>query len=416
MIKCSMCTSYLTEFTICPSCGKGYCKKHYFSSCPFCRVGTIEALAVVERRFESWEISWITGGNIRFGRVGFVEIRGVYRQVLTYIRNNTAKVEFEIIVFPSKKMSNSFRSRFSPRPSFQDPNIDDPDETSRFSVAFGPGNDARSIMLNSSALEPGSVNFVLSLLLAKEYDVSANRAMIGSKKIGQTIVAALTRYNAKLGIPFVASNAHTWESYASIVNYLNQSYTMFTTLRAIVIDDNLEVTAQFIEKHIGLILSQIKWELIHRLDESLNLVWNIIEVLTVIAGVSKIEALRARMAVLLERHLDALREKLKDQPDTMEAVNKLVNRLAVDEVYASRNSFIDSACEAFLQAVTQFGPHFDRADEILELMVYARGVGNQLELGQPSERSNFASLTKTLDLLSGIFHRQDIYPEIPIHA
>lgn len=410
-----MCTSLLSDFTICPSCGKGFCGDHTFPNCPFCKVGTQDASAVVETRFRSWEISWLNIGPVRFGLAGFTEIPSISSEVLTHLRNNVPKIQFEIILFPSKKLSNTFRSSFSPRPFFQNPNIDDPDEASRFSVAFGPGDGIRSILLNAAALEPRSVNFVLSLLLAREYDVRPTRAMIGSRKIGQTILAALTEYNKKLGIPFVASNAHTLESHAIFVNHLNQSYNMFMTLRAIVSEDNLEEAAYFVEKHVDLVFGQMKWEIIHLLDESLNLLWKTIEALTVMAGVSRQETLRTRMAVVMGRHLDTIRGKLANYPDAMRAIHLVINRLSGDECYATRDLFIEAACGAFLESVTQFGPNFDRTDEILELMLHVRKVSAKLE-EEGSDQSRFGSVTKTLELLDEIFERRDIYPEIPIHA
>jgi hypothetical protein len=319
-------------------------------------------------------------------------------------------------MFPSKKMSNDFKSSISTGAWFHEFTMKEPPEASRYSVVFDPRRRIRSILLNASALETDLVDFVLNVVLARAYDDTPMREFTGSRRVGKAVFSLLKSYNAKLGIPFVSFTTHTKEHYTIVVTNLNQSYTTFQVLREIVSEDNLDEASEFVEKHIELILAGVDWGVIHLLDESLDLLWKLIEVVTVIAGVSGITALRTRMEVLLSRQLQGLREKLHLHPDLANALAHLVASLAGAEIYSTRISYIEASCKAFSESATTLGPHLDRMDETIDLARAAKAFHDGLENGRTIVHPQFGTLERFTELLSEIFEKRNVYPEVPIRA
>src|SRR5260370_9183114 len=153
MIKCSLCGSELQAFSICPTCGKGFCPRHGNDLCPFCRVPRTTAVVSTERRYGSYEIVWVDAAGARVGLVGFEEVPREVPEILKSLTENRPTIPFEVIVFPDKNLSNEFRKIVVSLTPFAGFKMKDPPQESRFSTIYAPKRGPSTVLINRHALE-----------------------------------------------------------------------------------------------------------------------------------------------------------------------------------------------------------------------------------------------------------------------
>jgi hypothetical protein len=383
-------------------CGKGFCQKH--ASCEYCHRTITGGSLLVESR-GIWEISWIRDREYCVGLVGFSEVPREVSDILANLRKTQPRVSFEIIVFPDKKLSNDFRAAVYPDIALKGFKVQDPPAASRFAILYAPDTGRRSILFNSEAMKSGSTHFVLSLVLHPEYNALALRQMIGKEMIGKTCLEVLQRYNTRLGIPFVSSNRHTREWFTVAVIRLNESYTASKTVHEITTDENLSDASEYIEQQIRLILNRVDWEIIHVLDEALDLLWKIIRTQTSVASVSRHEVLKSRARLVIDSYIDQFKAKLRDRPDLIGAISLILEKFKGEDLLSSRLGYIERVSEIFNEATSLLSCEYSRLDEILELAVGVRDLDSQLQTNQPSPISRFGSVDAVSKILSAVFER-----------
>jgi hypothetical protein len=415
-MKSTLCDRQIASFFICLSCGKSYCEQHQVSTCQFCKGMTSEASASLEVRFNSWDVNWVAVGQSRVGLVGFEEIPGICVRVVLFLKETKIATPFEVILFPTKELSEKFKSSIARDSPFRSFILKKVPKESRYSVIFDPTRGVRSVLLNVSAIEPNLITFLLQLVLDEAYAELSQEAGFGLQDIGDTLLGAFKEYNSRLGIPFVSWNEKTKQQLSITVNNLNTSYTFYKVLGRIISEDNLDQAETFVLKHIELIFGDVDWEVIHLLDETLSLMLRIIDALTVVVGSSVHVALRSRVNAKFQRHLEDVEKGLGEFPDTIEALKHVVSKFSNLNVFASRRSYVRASCESLLESVKLLGPHYDRMDETLDLARAERKFANRLERGEEPTDPEFGSLNEFLRLLTRIFEMSPTYPEIAIRA
>ncbi len=402
-----------TQISLCSKCGKSFCQKH--TSCEYCHCTITAASLLVESR-ETYEISWIRDRGYCVGLVGFSEVPREVSEILTNLRKAQPRVSFEIIVFPDKKLSNDFRAAVYPDIALKGFKVQDPPAASRFAILYAPDTGRRSILLNKGAIKSGSIPFVLSLVLHPEYDELALRQMIGKEIVGKTCLQVLQRHNTRLGIPFVSSNRHTREWFTVAVIRLNESYTASKTVHEITTGKNLSDASEYVEQQIQLILNRVNWEIIHVLDETLDLLWKIIRAQTSVASVSRYEVLKSQARIVLDTYIDQIKARLRDRPDLIEAISLILEKFNGEDLLSCRLGYIEKASDMFNEATSLLSCEYSRLDEILELAVAVRDLDSQLQTNQPLPISRFGTVDSVSKILSAVFEKEKIAPETSIMA
>jgi len=350
------------------------------------------------------------------GLVGFSEVPGAISEILTNLGRIQPRVSYEIIVFPDKKRSNDFRVAVFPDIALKGFKVQDPPAASRFAILYAPDTGRRSILFNNEAMKSGSIPFVLSLVLHPEYDELALRQMVGKEIIGSTCLKALRRYNERIGIPFVSSNRHTREWITVAIIRLNEAYTASKTVHEITTRENLGDASEYVEQNVRLVLDRVDWEVIHVLDEALDLLWKIIRAQTSVASVSPYEVLKNRARQVLHTYIDQFKAKLKDHPDLVNAILFIFERFNGEGLLSSRLGYIQKASEVFNQASNLLSCKFSRLDEILELTVAVRDLDSQLQTSNPLPNSRFGTVDSVSKILSTVLDNEKAPPETSIAA
>lgn len=390
-----------------------YCEKKPVTICPFCKSSLKEA-QITEEKLDGTIIEWLTIETLRIGLVGFERIPTSLAPILsaTSVLNETS--QYRVVLFPSKrsswKMANCFRKSLGKSESAYHKIFD----RSRYTLVEDPRTKKRYILLNLEAVDSGTVGFLISFLNDLFSQINKLRELNVDITV-EALAKGLFHYVQSIGIPFVMRDEELEDYFEIIRQNLPGIYAEYAVLKNLSKGYTKEIL-DFLSHKYDLLFSGIDHESLVFLRGVYEVINAYIQISSLLALAQEHEPLRKYVNSVFYSKQDKERKELGDFPDINECFNIIVETLSQKEAYVSYESYLKSVSRVLETVLRVLRPRYIRIGEVDALFEISQRYEWLIEKGEEPYIPKFGSINDFCQLLSRLFHRKDVYPELRIMA
>jgi len=323
----------------------------------------------------------------------------------------------KIIIFPSKADSIEYEKVI-----LQKQGLAQPDrvisEASRYTLLSSKQKNLLYLLLNKKSIEENAINFLIELfkkILAKieEYgDVLEEQ----DERLTRAFAESLFSYNRKMGIPFIYADEMVRTYVTFSVQNIQQSYLEGLVLREMISEGvHIDRLADYLEYKIGIIFESFDFEMRFQLFEVFEVLQKMILVASLMSSVSISEPLSQNLTNIFKKHLENFKLRYSELHDFLRAVDSIFAE-HMKITFSSYNEYTEIVSTLILTAFSEIEARYVTLAECVTLLGLSQFYLDGLENGELVRAPHIGSIYNYIELLEGIFSREDIYPEVRIIA